>query len=118
MFRPIRDMPYFEVGAGAGWMHVNSGGITSERFTISFPRVTLKPLLLIGPLQKRANSDNYGFIQLYFKETRSVHPFNAADFSTQPGFTYTPRANGEVLRSIGFIVDGTLLVRSLKSHFK
>jgi hypothetical protein len=118
MFRPVRDIPAFEIGAGAGFLHMNSGDIKSERFTISFPRIALKPLLLITPLQKRANSDNYGFIQLYFRETRTVHAFSASDFSTQPGVTYTPPQNGEVLRSFGFIVDATLLGRSIKHGFK
>jgi hypothetical protein len=118
MFRPIRDIPAFEVGAGAGFMHMNSGGITSDRFTISFPKVALKPLLLIGPLQTRAHSDDYGFIQLYFRETRTVHAFSASDFSTQPGVIYTPPQNGEVLRSFGFIIDATLLGRAIGHGFK
>jgi len=118
MFRPVRDIPAFEIGAGAGLMHMSSGGIKSDRFTISFPRIALKPLLLIGPLQKREHADDYGFIQLYFRETRTLHAWSPTDFSTQPGVTYNPPQNGEVLRSFGFIVDATLLGRSIAHGFK
>lgn len=118
MFRPIRDIPAFEFGVGAGLMHMNSGDISSNRFTITFPRVALKPLLLIGPLQKSAHSDDYGFIQLFFQETRTVHGFSGSDFTTQPGFTYAPPPNGEVLKSFGFIVDATLLGHAISHGFK
>ena len=118
MFRPFRDIPAFEFGVGAGLMHMSSGGLGSNRFTVTFPRVALKPLLLIGPLQKGERRDNYGFIQLFFQETRTVHGFSSSDFSTQPGFTYAPPTNGEVLKSFGFIIDATLLGHAIGHGFK
>lgn len=118
MLRPIKDIPAIEIGAGVGFVHMDSGGLTSTRFTISFPKVALKPFLLIPKLQQRENRDQYGFIQLYFRETRTVHGFSPSNFSTQPGFTYAPPSNGEVLKSFGFIVDATLLGHAISHGFK
>jgi hypothetical protein len=118
MFRPFHDIPAFEFGVGGGLLHMNSGGSGSDRFTITFPRVAIKPLLLVGPLQKRDHTDDYGFIQLFFQETRTVHGFSGSDFSTQPGITYAPPTNGEVLKSFGFIIDATLLGRAIGHGFK
>jgi len=106
-----------EIGIGAGLMHIDSSGIKADRMTISFPRIVFKPLLLLHSLKESPNSADYGFFQLYFRETRVFGEFTASDFNTKPGYTFQSRVNGDLPRSFGFIVDGTLLVRSVKRLF-
>ena len=65
----VRVLPAFEVGLGVGLVHFNSGGVTSNRITLSFPRVVFKPLLLlpskwIGKLHR----EDLGFFQMYFRQ--------------------------------------------------
>ena len=56
--------------------------------------------------------------QLYFRETRIFDEFTAADFNTKPGYTFDSRINGDMPRSFGFMIDGTLLFRSIKNGFR
>jgi hypothetical protein len=112
MFQVI---PPLEIGAGVGLMHIDSSGIKVNRMTVSLPRIVLKPLLLIPALEKKPD---WGFIQLYFRETRIYDEFTEADFNTKPGYTFPSRINGDMPRSFGFMIDGTLLFRSIKHGFK
>jgi len=108
-------LPPLEIGAGVGLMHIDSSGIKVDRMTISLPRIVLKPLLLIPALEKKPD---WGFIQLYFRQTRIFDEFTEADFNTKPGYTFQSRINGDLPSSFGFMIDGTLLFRSIKNGFK
>ena len=112
MFQVI---PPLEIGAGIGFMHIDSSGIKADRMTVSLPRIVFKPLLLIPALEKKPN---WGFFQLYYRETRIFGQFTEADFNTKPGYTFPTVEKGDIPKSFGFMIDGTLLFRSIKNGFK
>src|SRR6266850_5149319 len=83
-----RLAPSVEVGLGVGFIHFNSSGRTADRFTVSFPRVVFKPLLLSSTLQEKRKG-NWGFFQVYFRETHIVGELNSNDdFRPRAGHTF------------------------------
>jgi len=107
--------PTVELGGGIGWLSFNSrfpgasDDITGTRLTISFPRVTFKPLMAI-PFKPFNNSrGGWGFLQLYFRETIVVGNLTDEDFATKPGNDFS--RDDQRISSMGFIIDATTVLR-------
>jgi hypothetical protein len=98
-----------ELGLGVGLIHFDSSGVKTNRFTLSFPRLVLKPLVFID--QERAS---LGFLQLYFRETRIAGELTQDNFRPKPGHTF--RVKHDVVPSTGFIIDAVALVRLIQGQ--
>jgi hypothetical protein len=107
-------VPALEIGVGIGLMHIDSTVTKVDRMTISLPRVVFKPLLLIPRVARSDDSPDFGFFQLYFRQTRIFDEFTEADFNTKPGYTFPSRINGDMPSSFGFMIDVPLLIRAIK----
>jgi hypothetical protein len=99
--------PPFELGFSMGVIHFDSSGVKTNRLTLSFPRLAFKPLLLT-----KWTDPNWGFIQLYFRETRIVGELTQDDFRPKPGVTF--RAVHDFVPSTGFIIDAPAFLRLVK----
>lgn len=108
-----------ELGAGIGVMKFSSTNpLTKDEFegarmTISFPRLAFKPLLAI-PSARIQNNSNWGFLQLYFKETIVVGDLSNTDFASKPGTEFNRRH--QRVESMGFIIDATALLGLIRGH--
>jgi hypothetical protein len=106
-----RIAPPIEVGFGVGVIHFNSSGRTADRATFSFPRVVLKPLLLVPSWQGKRKG-NLGFFQFYFRETQILGELNKKDdFRATPTNTQPFKVNNDLVASAGMIIDVVGLVR-------
>lgn len=109
-----------ELGAGIGWMRFNSENPTTTtefegtRLTISFPRLVFKPLLA-APVARLQNDGDWGFFQMYFRETIVVGDLTQDDFASKPGTVFDRRH--QRVRSMGFIIDLPSGVRLLIKAF-
>jgi len=103
-----RIAPPVEVGIGVGLIRFNSTGKITDRMTISFPRVVFKPLLLVPSLQEKRKG-NWGFIQMYFRETHILGKLNQDDFRPQRGTTF--HTDEDMVASTGILIDVVGLTR-------
>ena len=116
----IRLHPGIELGAGIGLLRFNSEhGVTGQefpgtRFTISFPRLIFKPFLAAPKPYFRSNPD-WGFFQIYFRETIVVGELTEGDFASKPGTTFSRRH--QRVKSMGFIIDVPSGLRLLRRAF-
>ena len=114
----IRLHRAIEIGAGIGWMSFSSNypgnddEIEGTRLTISFPRLVFKPLLAA---KREGGNPDWGFIQLYARETIVVGDLDQGDFASKPGNVFSRRH--QRVRSMGFIIDAPSAVRLVKSAF-
>ncbi len=108
-----------ELGAGVGVMKFSSRNpetnqkFSGARMTISFPRLVFRPLLAIPSKRTRADAD-WGFLQIYFKESIVVGDLSDADFASKPGTEFSRRH--QRVESMGFIVDVTALSGLLRKN--
>ena len=104
-----RLAPPIEVGVGIGVIHFNSNGRTADRLTVSLPRLIFKPFLLSSSLQEKRKG-NWGFFQMYFRETHIVGELNSNDdFRPKAGHTF--KTNDDLVPSTGFLIDVVGLTR-------
>ena len=102
-----------ELGAGVGVMRFSSRNpgtnqkFSGARMTISFPRLVFRPLLAIPNVENRKNA-NWGFLQIYFKESIIVGDLSDEDFASKPGTDFSRRH--QRVESMGFIIDVTSLI--------
>lgn len=104
-----RLAPPIEVGIGVGVIHFNSTSRTADRFTLSFPRVVLKPILLV-PSWQESRKGNWGFFQIYFRETRILGELNGKD-DFRAASTRPFQARNDMVASTGFLIDVVGLTR-------
>jgi hypothetical protein len=115
-----RLAPPIEIGFGVGVMHFNSRfdttgeTRTADRMTVSFPRLVLKPLLLVPGLQQKARG-NFGFLQVYFRETAIVGELNKKDdflpLSSEPF-----QVRNDLVASTGVLIDVVGLFRLISKR--
>jgi hypothetical protein len=106
-----------EVGIGAGFMVAtgdkNHGGKTATRFTVTAPRVVVKPVLLIaelfgsdGPRIEKLNARSHGLasaVKLYIGGTVTTSPLDADDLVSGSASTFHRKA--EYVLSRGLVID-------------
>ncbi len=102
--------PAVELGAGVGFLRFNSENAASQKFsgsrlTFSFPRLVFKPLLA---LERNRQNANWGFLQIFFKESIIVGDLSDEDFASKPGTDFSRRH--QRVESMGFIIDVTSLI--------
>jgi hypothetical protein len=94
-----------EIGAGAGALWFTSKDpVTERRFTsirptISFPRISFKPLLALP----HVDDTRGGFLHVYFKESIIVGTLDQGDFASKPGNVFS--RTSQRVESMGFIID-------------
>jgi len=111
----LRLFPQFDIGMGAGVMHIDSSGGTGRiinKATITIPREVVKPLLFVP---KWKNRPDLGFFQIYFREDLVLGTLTASDFNPKPGTTF--ESHSEFVSSAGGIIDISLLVHGIVKKF-
>jgi hypothetical protein len=113
----VRIHPAVELGAGIGWLsYSTTHGVTDQEFkgtrlTISFPRAVLKPLAVIPYGDMMTNAD-WGFLQMYFRESIVAGELTENDFASKPGTTFSRRH--QRVKSMGFIIEVPSLIRLIR----
>ena len=113
----VRIHPAVELGAGIGWLSYSSThGVTNQEFdgtrlTISFPRVVLKPLAVV-PYRDMMTNPDWGFLQMYFRESIVAGELTQNDFASKPGTTFSRKY--QRVKSMGFIIEVPSLIRLVR----
>jgi hypothetical protein len=107
-----------ELGAGVGYLSFHSVNPASRqefdgtRMTISFPRLVFKPFMT----PTNVKNPDWGFFQMYVRETIIVGELTQDDFASKPGNEFSRRH--QRVRSMGFIIDAPSAFRLIKSGVK
>jgi hypothetical protein len=107
---PIRRP--LEVGAGIGWFHFNSHGVSKTQFAGTPLRVVFKPLLFCPCQQDSTNKKWLGFLKYYVKLT-VIKGMGGEDFGVS-NLVFDERNKHNFLASGGFLID----VLELVSHYR
>ena len=107
-----------EVGIGVGVIVATGNGKTATRFTLTAPRIAVKPVLLLGDLFGKAKywethpkARRFGSIlKWYARETVITGRLTAQDLGVSPDKS-TFNAKNDRVASAGFLIDIGELVR-------
>ena len=106
---PVR--PQIELGAGIGWFHFNSHGVSKNQFAGTPLRVVFKPLLFI-PNQSDTQKRRLAFLKYYVKMT-VIKGMAGENFGVS-NLVFDERNQHNFLTSGGFLIDVLELVGAFK----